>query len=120
MNDARYAQWFPAVRELIWNELSHFVSEIEKSEHIPHEHVIPKLASLGLYGCLVPESYGGLGLTIKQYIPVLIELSKMYAGLRVICTLTFLPASCWRLAPKSKSNDFILVSLPARYSSVSH
>jgi alkylation response protein AidB-like acyl-CoA dehydrogenase len=82
MNDAKYAQWFPAVRELIWNELSHFVPEIEKSEHIPHTQVIPKLASLGLYGCLVPERYGGLGLTIKQYVPILIELSKMYAGLR--------------------------------------
>ncbi|MDB6085826.1 MAG: fadE25 [Gammaproteobacteria bacterium] len=82
MNDARYAEWFPAVRKLIWDDLIQFVPEIEKSEHIPHDKVIPKLASLGLYGCLVPECYGGLGLTIKQYVPILIELSKMYAGLR--------------------------------------
>ena len=82
MNDAQYARWFPTVRRLIWDDLIQFVPEIEKSEHIPHDKVIPKLASLGLYGCLVPERYGGLGLTIKQYVPVLIELSKMYAGLR--------------------------------------
>jgi alkylation response protein AidB-like acyl-CoA dehydrogenase len=82
MNDAQYAQWFPTVRKLIWDDLIQFVPEIEKSEHIPHDKVIPKLASLGLYGCLVPERYGGLGLTIKQYVPILIELSKMYAGLR--------------------------------------
>jgi alkylation response protein AidB-like acyl-CoA dehydrogenase len=82
MIDAQYAQWFRAVRRLIWDDLIQFVPEIEKTEHIPHDKVIPKLASLGLYGCLVPERYGGLGLTIKQYVPVLIELSKMYAGLR--------------------------------------
>ncbi len=82
MDDARYREWFPKVEDLIWNDLSQYIEHIEREGHIPHKEVIPKLAALGLYGSLVPESYGGLGLTVKQYVPVLIELSKMYAGLR--------------------------------------
>jgi alkylation response protein AidB-like acyl-CoA dehydrogenase len=82
MDSAKYAEWFTTVKKLIWEDLSQFVAEIEETERIPHDKVIPKIASVGLYGCLVPERYGGLGLTVKQYAPVLIELSKMYAGLR--------------------------------------
>jgi alkylation response protein AidB-like acyl-CoA dehydrogenase len=82
MDNARYREWFAKVEDLIWNDLSQYIEHIEREGHIPHKEVIPKLAALGLYGCLVPESYGGLGLTVKQYVPVLIELSKMYAGLR--------------------------------------
>ena len=82
MDEVRYRQWFPKVKDLIWNDLSKYIDRIEREGHIPHDEVIPKLAALGLYGCLVPESHGGLGLTVKQYVPVLIELSKMYAGLR--------------------------------------
>jgi alkylation response protein AidB-like acyl-CoA dehydrogenase len=82
MDEARYREWFPKVKDLIWNDLPQYIDRIERQGHIPHGEVIPKLAALGLYGCLVPESYGGLGLAVKQYVPVLIELSKMYAGLR--------------------------------------
>ncbi|WP_426421744.1 acyl-CoA dehydrogenase family protein [Bradyrhizobium genosp. A] len=82
MDEARYREWFPKVKDLIWKDLPQYIDRIERQGHIPHSEVIPKLAALGLYGCLVPESYGGLGLTVKQYVPVLIELSKMYAGLR--------------------------------------
>ena len=82
MDDATYREWFPKVKDLIWNDLSQYIDQIEREGHIPHDEVIPKLAALGLYGCLVPESYGGLGLSVGQYVPVLIELSKMYAGLR--------------------------------------
>lgn len=82
MDETRYRQWFVQLKDLIWNQLSQHIDQIERDGHIRHDVVIPQLASLGLYGSLVPESHGGLGLTVRQYVPVLIELSKMYAGLR--------------------------------------
>ena len=32
---------------------------------------------------MVPEEYGGLGLTVSQYLPILSELAKVHGGIRV-------------------------------------
>jgi alkylation response protein AidB-like acyl-CoA dehydrogenase len=69
------------VKQLIWNDLKPYVETIERTDHIPAE-VIDKLKPLGLWGCLVPAEYGGLGLSVSQYIPVLVELSRLHAGMR--------------------------------------
>lgn len=79
---SEYRAWLQSVKDLIWNDLSQHVEEIERTDRIPWDRVFPKIKENGLFGCLVPEEYGGLGLNVSQYIPVLIELSKLHAGLR--------------------------------------
>jgi alkylation response protein AidB-like acyl-CoA dehydrogenase len=82
MSSAQYKTWFEGVRGLVWDRLSRYVEEIERTEKAPVRELIPLFAEHRLWGCLVPEAYGGLGLTVAQYVPVLIELSKLHAGLR--------------------------------------
>lgn len=82
MDEVRYENWIKAVREMIWTELREYVDDIEAGGHIPDREVVPLLARHGLWGALVPAEYGGLDLSVRQYVPVLIELSKMHAGLR--------------------------------------
>ncbi|MCC7286557.1 MAG: acyl-CoA dehydrogenase family protein [Burkholderiaceae bacterium] len=82
MGAAPYKTWFEGVRRLVWDTLSSYVEQIERTEQAPVRELIPLFARHRLWGCLVPEEYGGLGLTVAQYVPVLIELSKLHAGLR--------------------------------------
>jgi alkylation response protein AidB-like acyl-CoA dehydrogenase len=77
-----YERWFDGVRGFVWDTLAPYVEGIERTEHAPVRELIPLFAKHGLWGCLIPESHGGLGLTVAQYVPVLIELSKLHAGLR--------------------------------------
>lgn len=82
MDRVEYRQWFEGVRSFVWDTLSRYVEDIERTERAPVRELIPLFARHRLWGCLVPEDYGGLGLTVAQYVPVLIELSKLHAGLR--------------------------------------
>ena len=82
MENAEYKDWISEVRRFVWDELSTYVEDIERTERAPVRELIPLFAKHRLWGCLVPKEYGGLGLTVAQYLPVLIELSKLHAGLR--------------------------------------
>lgn len=68
----------------IWNELDPFEDEIENTETVPLDRVVPILQKMRAFGLLVPEEYGGVGLTISQYLPVLAELAKIQGGIRVL------------------------------------
>lgn len=68
----------------IWKELDPLEHEIEDNESIPYEKVWPILRESGAFGLLVPRKYGGSGLSITQYLPLLAEFAKIQGGLRVI------------------------------------
>jgi alkylation response protein AidB-like acyl-CoA dehydrogenase len=57
----------PHVRE--WDERAHFPKD-----------VFAELGSLGLLGILVPEEYGGAGLTYRHYVAVIEELGAVEGG----------------------------------------
>ena len=71
------------VYEAIWKQLDPLEQEIEDSESIPYEKVWPVLRESGAFGLLVPQEYGGLGLSIAQYLPILAEFAKIQGGIRV-------------------------------------
>jgi alkylation response protein AidB-like acyl-CoA dehydrogenase len=48
--------------EFIWQELDQYEEEIESSDRVPLEKVLPKLRRMRCFGMLVPEAYGGVGL----------------------------------------------------------
>lgn len=77
-----YKVWLASFKDFVWNTLSQYVEGIEHTEKAPVRELIPLFAKHRLWGCLVPQEYGGLGLNVAQYVPVLIELSKLHAGLR--------------------------------------
>lgn len=82
LGNESYKAWFAEIKDFIWNTLGPYVEGIERTEKAPVRELIPLFARHRLWGCLVSEEYGGLGLTVAQYAPVLIELSKLHAGLR--------------------------------------
>ncbi len=80
--EAAYRAYLQDVQQFLWREIDPLVPQIEKDEYIPFEDLRPKFRQHHLFDCLVPETYGGLGLNTVQYAPVLKELAKVHGGIR--------------------------------------
>lgn len=68
----------------IWDRLDPLEQQIEDTERIPYDVVLPVLRECGAFGLLVPREYGGHGLSIQQYLPIIAEFAKIQGGIRVI------------------------------------
>lgn len=64
-----------AVRDFAEKHIRPHVMEWDEAQHFPVD-VMQKLGEIGLMGVLVPEEYGGAGLTYDEYVAAIIELSK--------------------------------------------
>ncbi|MGD1148564.1 MAG: acyl-CoA dehydrogenase family protein [Thermoanaerobaculaceae bacterium] len=67
------------VRNLALTEIAPHAREWDERSQFPRE-VVRKLGELGLLGVLVPEEYGGSGLSYYDYIAVIEELAAVEAG----------------------------------------
>ncbi len=70
--------------EFIWKELDPYEPEIERTGQIPLDDLFPKLRRMRCFGLMVPEAYGGVGLSVSQYVQILAEFAKIHGGIRVI------------------------------------
>ncbi|MQA03377.1 MAG: acyl-CoA dehydrogenase [Streptosporangiales bacterium] len=84
MNDAEYRRLRDRITTAIWDELDPLEQQIEDSERIPYDIVLPVLRECGAFGLLVPREYGGAGLSVRQYLPIIAEFAKIQGGIRVI------------------------------------
>lgn len=82
--DNEYQMLRKQIAEAIWSELDPLEQQIEDEERIPNETVLPILSRIGAFGLLVPREYGGYGLSMRQYLPILAEFAKIQGGIRVI------------------------------------
>ena len=63
-------------RDFAQQQIKPFLMEWDETQHFPIE-VFKKLGELGLMGVLVPEEYGGAGLSYYEYIEIIQEISKV-------------------------------------------
>jgi alkylation response protein AidB-like acyl-CoA dehydrogenase len=66
----------------LWEDIAPMEEEIEATDRIPWDRLRPILLDIGAFGLLVPKEYGGSGLSVTQYVPLLAELSKIHGGIR--------------------------------------
>lgn len=64
------------VREFAERELAPHAALWDEEQRFPSE-VVPKLAELGMMGCILPVEYGGSGLSYTDYIILIEELSRV-------------------------------------------
>jgi len=74
------AQLFSA----IWNDLDPLEAEIEDTELLPLDKIVPVLKEAGAFGLIVPTEYGGSGMSITQYLPIITEFAKIHGGIRCL------------------------------------
>ncbi|MBO5995494.1 MAG: acyl-CoA dehydrogenase [Firmicutes bacterium] len=67
------------VREFVEGEIRPLAAELDEEERFPEE-LIPQMGEIGLFGIPFPEEYGGAGLTYKEYVIAVEEISKACAS----------------------------------------
>lgn len=84
MDPAKYTKLRERIFDAIWNELDPLESEIEDTEHLPMEKIDSVLREIGAYGLIIPSEYGGSGLSMSQYLPIVAEFAKIHGGIRCL------------------------------------
>ncbi|PYE11866.1 alkylation response protein AidB-like acyl-CoA dehydrogenase [Williamsia limnetica] len=82
--ESEYQALRDSIFDAIWSELDPLETRIEDEERVPYDIVLPVLERIGAFGLLVPREYGGSGLSITQYLPIIAEFAKVQGGLRTI------------------------------------
>lgn len=84
MDASNYETLVQSIFKRIWSDLDPLEAEIEDQEQLPMDRLMPILREMGVFGLLIPTEYGGLGLTIEQYLPIIAEFAKVQGGIRVL------------------------------------
>ncbi|MFN7928427.1 MAG: acyl-CoA dehydrogenase family protein [Blastocatellia bacterium] len=64
-----------SIREFVARHVIPVASELEHKNEYPHD-IVNGMKDLGLFGCNVPEEYGGLGLSYTTFAMIIEELSR--------------------------------------------
>lgn len=84
MHEEEYTRLRDAIFQSIWRDLDPLEREIEDTERLPLDRLMPVLRDIGALGLLAPASFGGSGLTISQYLPLIAEFAKIHGAIRVL------------------------------------
>jgi len=84
MDDKEYLNYKRELKEFLWAEVYPLVPEMEETNHLPKDKLFPKFREKGLFGLIIPEEYGGLGLTTMQYLPVIAEMARVSGAVRAL------------------------------------
>ena len=69
-----------AVREFVEREVVPVADDMEHADEFP-EKIVEQMKEMGLFGMMVPEEYGGLGMPLVTYALTMIELSRGWMSL---------------------------------------
>ena len=69
-----------AVREFVEREVIPVADGMEHADEYP-EKIVEQMKEMGLFGMMVPEEYGGLGMPLVTYALTMIELSRGWMSL---------------------------------------
>lgn len=84
MDVSTYERFRADLTASIWRDLAPFEETIEATEQLPYDRLLPLLNDMRAFSLLIPTEYGGLGLTMGQYLPIIGEFAKVHGGIRGI------------------------------------
>ena len=91
MTVAERTEIVSAIHEWVDAEVIPAASELEHADAFP-EALVEQMKELGLFGVIIPEEYGGLGLDLTTYVLIQIELSRGWMSLSGVLNTHFLSA----------------------------
>jgi alkylation response protein AidB-like acyl-CoA dehydrogenase len=91
MSVAERTEIVGTIRDWIDGEVMPVASELEHADAYPEE-LVEQMKELGLFGVIIPEEYGGLGLDVTTYALIQIELSRGWMSLSGVLNTHFLSA----------------------------
>ena len=78
-------------RDFSEKEIAPSVAKDDK-EHIFRKDLVAKMGSLGFFGCLIPEKYGGNGLGFLAHALISEEIARIHSAIRVYLNMQAGPA----------------------------
>ncbi len=81
-----------AVDRFLEVEAKPYVHELEKNDIYPEE-MVEKMKAMGLFGCIIPPEYGGLGLSTSTYAKIVERISCTWMSLSGIINSHLIVAS---------------------------
>ncbi len=84
MEQQAYEAFFKETVAAIWRDIDPLEEEIERSHHIDNGKLFPLLDALKGFAFTIPEQWGGLGLSVSQYLPIIAEFGKTQGGIRAL------------------------------------
>lgn len=73
-------------------EVSPFVQKLEQHDVYPSE-IVEKMKEMGLFGCIISEEYGGLGLSTSSYAKIVERIARTWMSLSGIINSHLIMAS---------------------------
>src|SRR5215467_9055485 len=71
------------IRDFAQAEIAPGARERDEASRFPHE-LIPKMAELGLFGVMIPETYGGAGLDPMSFAIIIEEVARVDASVALL------------------------------------
>jgi alkylation response protein AidB-like acyl-CoA dehydrogenase len=90
--DEQESMILDAVDRFLEVEAKPYVHELEKNDIYPEE-MVEKMKAMGLFGCIIPAEYGGLGLSTSTYAKIVERISCTWMSLSGIINSHLIVAS---------------------------
>jgi alkylation response protein AidB-like acyl-CoA dehydrogenase len=82
-----------SIERFLERDVKPYVMELEHNDIWPAE-IVAKMAELGLFGAIIEEEYGGLGLSCETYAKIVESVSRVWMSLAGIFNSHLIMASC--------------------------
>ena len=79
-----YLDYRQSVTDFLWKDVEPLVEAMDEENNIPQDILFPRFRKMGMFGLIIPEEYGGMGLTTTQYLPILAEMAKISGAVRAL------------------------------------
>jgi alkylation response protein AidB-like acyl-CoA dehydrogenase len=96
-----------AVRGFVRRDVLPVVADLEHADVYPDE-LVEHLAAFGLFGALIPERYGGLGLDVVTYARIVEELAAGWMSLTGVLNTHMIAATLINLHGSDEQRDRLL------------
>ena len=80
MTDQNEAVILDALDKFLISEVDPYVHDLEGRDEYPHE-IVEKMKEMGLFGCIIKEEYGGLGLSTATYAKIVARITRSWMSL---------------------------------------
>ena len=80
MTDQNEAVVLDALDKFLAAEVDPYVHDLEARDEYPHE-IVEKMKEMGLFGCIIAQEYGGLGLSTATYAKIVARITQSWMSL---------------------------------------
>ena len=92
------------VRRFIEREVKPVASDMEHRDEYPHA-LVERMKELGLFGAIIPQEYGGMGVSFTTYAMIIEEICRGWMSLSGIINSHLLFAHIIALSGTKSRND---------------